>query len=142
MSSLPPLQATCCYMESVDGIGLLPCPPLQRLQVDASWVYFMPAKSSPVLDHVHPNSGATVSEQSAERAPFWQRITLRPSRGVRVHGPCAVPLRWLLDSHPAAQLVIQGSPTMGLFYMDPVLNEDEAAFRAQTKAMFRKRITS
>ena len=132
-------------MKSVDGIGLLPCPPFQRLHVEAQWVYLYPAESSPVLDLTYPNSGAAVSEQRAGRPPFWQKITLRPSHGISVQHPVAVPLRWLLDCHPAERLVIEGSPTMRL---DPwyggawmVLEEAEAAFR-ETEALLRKSITS
>ena len=128
-------------MKSVDGIGLLPCPPFQRLHVEAQWVYLYPAESSPVLDLTYPNSGAAVSEQRAGRPPFWQKITLRPSHGISVQHPVAVPLRWLLDCHPAERLVIEGPPTMELDYLPDLVVPEEAALR-ETEALFRKRITS
>ena len=130
-------------MNSVHGIGLLPCPPFQRLQVEASWVSLHPAESSLLLDQIYPNCGAAVNEQRIGRPPFWQKITLRPSLGIGVYDSSAVPLRWLLNCHPAERLVIEGPPAMrlGPWRGMMVPEEEEAAFR-ETEALFRKRITS
>lgn len=128
----------CDRLDVIDGVGLLPCPPLRRLELNSSWVFIRDSRDASTLDHRSPVSSAAAREQSAGGPPFWQRIAVRPSRGVLVWCPGAVPLMRLLDSHPAEQLVIQGALTMRVCYVDRAV--DDA--KAEAEVMFRRRITS
>lgn len=137
------MQVHKCALDVEEGIGLLPCPPFQRLQVDAHEIAIRVASTlHGDLDRTHPNTSAAICQQRTGRAPYWQQITLRPCIGFEALGPCPMPLRWLLDSHPAERLVVRGSPTMWVDFVSWVVDDDEEAraYRAETEAMLRSRI--
>lgn len=128
------------YLYVIDGIGILPYPPFQRLQVDSDWLVLDISLGTALFSHHFTNTRAAGREQHAGGASFWQQVTLRPSSGIEVWGPSAVAtFKRLLDNHPAQQLVIQGSPTVPLYFVDE--NEASEADMAQAEAMLRSRIT-
>lgn len=99
--------AKCDRVNTTKGVGLLPCPPIQRLTVTAGCITITESIDASKIDREYPRSSAAAREQLAGREPFWQKIILRPSDGIEVVGRGALPLRVLLDSHPAEQLVVQ-----------------------------------
>lgn len=144
--------AQCEHLVALDGVGLLPCPPFQRILMDAHWVEIPHLRDEDLVDCTLLRCSAAVREQHAGRLPFWQLITLCPSVG---RG--AAPLTLLLESHPPERLVVRGSPSMRvefdmhhevslseafLAFLGEQIGDNTFVTKQQAEAMLRKRMTS
>ena len=137
------MQTTRCgYLDTAAGVGLLPCPPFQRLHIEAGCVGVKRASGSiDTLDRTHTTSSAAMHLQRRGGISLWQAVTLRPLNGIKAYGPNAAPLRQLLDSHHPAPLIFHWPPTMQLIYKDLGVDDEAGGDMTEAEAMLHSRIT-